>query len=152
MVPPINGTDRGYYEAARTQLKLPVNQALNLNGQFVLHPALAPLLPLYQAGHFAIVHAIGLDYDTRSHFDAQQFLELGTPGQKTTPKGWITRHLESATNLPPAILLPALSAGSSQAISLLGSTEAAAMTSASGFNLAGHWHWGSSQRAALRDM
>jgi len=152
VVPPISGADRGYYEAARTALKLPIAQALPLNGQFGLHPSLAPLIPLYQAGHFAVVHAVGLNYNTRSHFDAMQFLELGTPGEKTTPTGWITRHLESALNLPPALLLPALSAGSGQANSLLGSTEAAAMSSPSGFNLGGHWHWGDSQRAALRDL
>jgi uncharacterized protein (DUF1501 family) len=152
VVPPIAGPDRGHYEAARQYLKLPVNQALPLNAQFGLHPSLAPLVPLFQAGHLAIVHAVGLDYDTRSHFDAMQYLELGTPGEKITPKGWITRHLETAANLPSSILLPALSAGSSQATSLLGSTEATAMTSPASFNIAGHWHWGDAQRSALRDM
>lgn len=152
VVPPIAGADRGFYEAAREELKLPVNQAINLNGQFGLHPSLAPLVPLYQAGHMAIVHAVGLTYDTRSHFDAMQFMELGTPGVKTTATGWITRHLESAANLPSSILLPALSAGSNQATSLLGSTEAAAMSSPSGFNINGNWQWGDAQRVALRDM
>ena len=152
VVPPISGADRTHYVDARPELHLLDNEPLNLNGQFGLHPSLAPLLPLYQAGHFAIVHAVGLTYDTRSHFDAQQFLELGTPGQKNTPTGWITRHLASAPNLPPAILLPALSAGSTQAMALLGSTEAAAMSSPNGFNIAGHWHWGDPQRTALRDM
>jgi uncharacterized protein (DUF1501 family) len=150
--PPIAGPDRAHYEANRPFLRLPVNQALALTGQLGMHPALAPLYPLYQAKHLAIVQAVGLEEDTRSHFDAMQYMELGTPGVKTTGSGWITRHLQSAGSLPPEILLPALSAGTSQAVSLLASTEAAAMTSPSAFTLNGHWQWGSSQRAALRSL
>jgi uncharacterized protein (DUF1501 family) len=79
-------------------------------------------------------------------------MELGTPGVKTTATGWITRHLQSAPNLPSTILLPALSAGSSQAMALLGHSEAAAMSSPSSFSINGHWRWGDPQRAALRGL
>ena len=150
VVPPIAGADRGYYEAARGNIQVPVNTALRLSPQFGLHSALAPLFNLYQAGHLAVVHAVGLTEDTRSHFDAMQYMELGTPGVKTTPSGWITRHLQSAPNLPPTIFLPALSAGSGLAESLLGSNEAAAMQSPSDFSLGGNWQWGDPQRTALR--
>ncbi len=150
--PPLADPDRGYYEAARQYLKVPIAQALSLNGQLGMHPSLSALYPLYQAGHLAVVQAVGLHEDTRSHFDAMQYMELGTPGIKTTGSGWITRHLQSATNLPPEIFLPALSAGSSQAVSLLGSTEAAAMTSPSAFTINGHWQWGGPQRTALRGL
>jgi len=150
--PPLADPDRGYYETARQYLKVPIAQALSLNGQLGMHPSLAPLYPLYQAGRLAVVQAVGLDEDTRSHFDAMQYMELGTPGIKTTGSGWITRHLQSATNLPSEILLPALSAGSSQAVSLLGSTEAAAMSSPSAFTINGHWQWGAPQRTALRGL
>lgn len=98
------------------------------------------------------MHAAGLMEDTRSHFDAQQYIELGTPGDKTTANGWITRHLQSAPNLPPTIFLPALSAGNAQAQSLLGSNEAATMDSPSNFSIGGYWKWADPQRAALRAL
>ncbi|HWE22444.1 MAG TPA: DUF1501 domain-containing protein [Myxococcales bacterium] len=60
---------------------------------FGLHPALEPLLPLWQEGTLAFVHAVGSPDSTRSHFDAQDFLELGTPGVKGTPDGWMARAL-----------------------------------------------------------
>lgn len=68
--------------------------AVDLDGQFALHPALAPLVPAFRAGELALVHAFGLDYETRSHFDAQDFIELGTPGDKRSA-GWLTRLLST---------------------------------------------------------
>ncbi len=64
---------------------------LDLDGHFGLHPALAPLLPLWQQGRLAFVHACGSPDPTRSHFDAQDFMESGTPGIRTTPDGWMNR-------------------------------------------------------------
>ncbi|HKZ84517.1 MAG TPA: DUF1501 domain-containing protein [Anaerolineae bacterium] len=155
VVPPIHGDDRAYYEAARTTLKVPasgVGAAIPLNGQFGLHPSMAPLHGLYQSGQLAIVHAVGLTSDTRSHFDAMQFMELGTPGVKTTTTGWITRHLQSAPTLPDPILLPALSAGSAQATSLLSFPDAVALSSPSSFRFAGNSKYREWQRQALRSM
>ncbi|MFN8386485.1 MAG: hypothetical protein U0X92_08725 [Anaerolineales bacterium] len=91
VVPPMAGDDRGFYELARPNIK--ISNLLPLNDQFGLHPALAPLHGLYQQGKMAVVHAVGLNYDTRSHFDAMEYIELGTPGQKSTTSGWITRLL-----------------------------------------------------------
>src|SRR5260221_3892828 len=71
----------------------PENSAVDLDGFFGLHPALAPLRPIYQAGHLAIVHAAGSPDPTRSHFDAQDFMESGTPGLKATNDGWLNRAL-----------------------------------------------------------
>ncbi len=65
--------------------------ALDLDGHFGLHPALADLLPLYKEGQLGIVHAIGSPDLTRSHFDAQDFMESGTPGIKSTDDGWLNR-------------------------------------------------------------
>lgn len=155
VMPLANTPDRGFYELARPRLKLPASgagAALNLNGQFGLHPAMAPLLPLYQAGKLAVIHAVGLNYDTRSHFDAMQYIELGTPGIKTAGAGWITRHLLTAANLPPTLLFPALSAGGSQAASLLGYNNAITMTNPNSFRLNGDWRYETEQRAALRDL
>lgn len=66
---------------------------LDLDGRFALHPALAPLLPRWQAGQLAFVHAAGSPDPTRSHFDAQDYMESGTPGRKSTPDGWLNRML-----------------------------------------------------------
>lgn len=73
--------------------------ALDLDGYFGLHPALAPLLPLWQARQLAFVPASGSPDATRSHFDAQDYLESATPGRKSTPDGWMNRLL---ANLPGA--------------------------------------------------
>jgi uncharacterized protein (DUF1501 family) len=67
--------------------------ALNLDGFFGLHPSLAPLLPYFQHRSAAFVHAVGSPDATRSHFDAQDFMESGTPGIKTTPDGFLSRAL-----------------------------------------------------------
>lgn len=66
---------------------------LDLDGRFALHPRLAALKPLYDAGHLAVVHAVGSPDASRSHFDAQDFMESGTPGVKSTPDGWLNRCL-----------------------------------------------------------
>jgi uncharacterized protein (DUF1501 family) len=65
--------------------------ALDLDGYFGLHPALASLQPLWQQGQLAFVHASGSPDATRSHFDAQDYMESGTPGRKNTPDGWMNR-------------------------------------------------------------
>src|SRR6516225_6262389 len=67
--------------------------ALALDGHFALHPALAGLMPLWEKGELAFVHAAGSPDPTRSHFDAQLYLENGTPGQSTTRDGWMNRLL-----------------------------------------------------------
>jgi len=69
------------------------NAAVDLDGRFGLHPALAPLKPLYDQGHLAVVHAAGSPDPTRSHFDAQDYMESGTPGLKATESGWLNRSL-----------------------------------------------------------
>jgi uncharacterized protein (DUF1501 family) len=67
--------------------------ALPLDGHFGLHPALGALMPLWNAKQLAFVDAAGSPDPTRSHFDAQQFIENGTPGRNTTPDGWMNRLL-----------------------------------------------------------
>ncbi len=69
--------------------------AIDLDGFFGLHPSLAPLEPLFHKNQLAIVHAAGSPDPTRSHFDAQDFMESGTPGLKSTEDGWLNRALES---------------------------------------------------------
>jgi uncharacterized protein (DUF1501 family) len=69
--------------------------AIDLDGFFGLHPSLEPLYGLFQVGQLAVVEAVGSPDPTRSHFDAQDFMESGTPGTKSTEDGWLNRALQS---------------------------------------------------------
>jgi uncharacterized protein (DUF1501 family) len=69
--------------------------AIDLDGFFALHPALAPFKPIYDSGQLAIIHASGSPDNTRSHFDAQDYMESATPGVKSTTDGWLNRYLQS---------------------------------------------------------
>jgi len=81
----------------RPRLSMTAAQAANdaalidLDEHFGLHPALEPFFPLYKEGRLAIVHGVGSPDPTRSHFDAQDYMETGTPGRKGTPNGWLNR-------------------------------------------------------------
>ncbi len=155
LAPPIAGPDRGYYEGERSRIAIPTsgpNAALPLTDLLGLHPKAAPLYDLYQAKHLAVVHAAGLTSDTRSHFDAMQYMELGTPGSKSGTTGWLTRHLQTASNLPAEIVMPAVAAGSLQPASLLGSRESIGMARPDDFRFNGHWRYGDWQRSSLRTM
>lgn len=76
--------------------------ALDLDGFFGLHPSLAPMLPLFRNGQLAIVQAVGSPDPTRSHFDAQDFMESGTPGRKATDDGWLNRALQTMPEDKPS--------------------------------------------------
>src|SRR5512133_375708 len=67
--------------------------AIDLDGFFGLHPTLSPLEPLYRRGLLAPVHAVGSPSATRSHFDAQDYMETATPDAQGTPDGWLNRYL-----------------------------------------------------------
>ena len=69
--------------------------AIDLDGFFALHPALASFKPIYDSGQLAIIHASGSPDNTRSHFDAQDYMESATPGVKSTTDGWLNRYLQS---------------------------------------------------------
>ncbi len=90
--------ERGYYDSRRTiAIQAPGSgdgSAFDLDGFFGLHPALTPLEELYRRSEMAIVHAVGSPHPTRSHFDAQDFMETGTPGVKSTREGWLNRVLQ----------------------------------------------------------
>jgi len=99
--------------------------AIDLDGFYALHPALAPLKSFYDKGQLAIVHAAGSPDNTRSHFDAQDYMEIGTPGIKTTPDGWLNRCLaEKKTSPAPfrgvalTAQLPRILAGAAPALTL----------------------------------
>src|SRR6266852_8309402 len=77
--------------------------ALDLDGFFGLHPSLAPFKPLWDSKRLAIVHASGSPDNTRSHFDAQDYMESATPGVKSTQDGWLNRYLQSKADLSKSL-------------------------------------------------
>jgi uncharacterized protein (DUF1501 family) len=98
--------------------------AVDLDGSFGLHPSLAPLQPLFRQGHLAIVDAVGSPDPTRSHFDAQDYMESGTPGLKATADGWMNRALAKGERVSPVRavslgpVLPRAMRGSQPALAL----------------------------------
>jgi uncharacterized protein (DUF1501 family) len=89
--------DGDYYNLRRTIAVQKPNQAdgaINLDGYFGLHPSLKPLEKFWQNKQLAVVHSVGSPDNTRSHFDAQDYMEAGTPGVKSTRDGWLNRVLQ----------------------------------------------------------
>jgi uncharacterized protein (DUF1501 family) len=84
---------------------------IDLDGFFGLHPALAPLKPLFDQQHLAIVDAVGSPDPTRSHFDAQDYMESGTPGLKATDSGWMNRALVKPVGKVSPVRAVALGSG-----------------------------------------
>ena len=84
------------YYSMRPSIAIPRGQELDLDGFFGLHPAMSAFQPLFQQKHLAIVHAAGSPDTTRSHFDAQDYMESGTPGIKSTDDGWLNRCMHGA--------------------------------------------------------
>src|SRR6266571_922841 len=82
-----------YYQE-RPRIAVPEKDVLDLDGYFGLHPGLAALKPLWEAKSLAAIHAIGSPDASRSHFDAQDYMEAGTPGVKATPDGWLNRYCQ----------------------------------------------------------
>jgi uncharacterized protein (DUF1501 family) len=100
-------------------------RAIDLDGFYGLHPALAPLKNIYDKGQLAFVQASGSPDNTRSHFDAQDYMEIGTPGIKSTPDGWLNRCLgEKKNSAAPfravtlTAQLPRILAGAAPALTL----------------------------------
>jgi uncharacterized protein (DUF1501 family) len=92
--------EKAYY-TARPTIAIPAptartkDCAVDLDGFFGLHPRMAPLQPFFKQGSLALVHASGSHDETRSHFDAQDYMESGTPGVKSTRDGWMNRYLHA---------------------------------------------------------
>lgn len=129
------------------------NGAVDLDGFFGLAPGMAPLLAPYQAGRLAFVHASGSTDPTRSHFDGQQLMELGIPGQPlgTLNTGWIARHLQTIAPTHSG-LLRGLALTSVLPKSLAGAPATVPTTNPDNFNMPGSSSTATARRAALTSM
>jgi uncharacterized protein (DUF1501 family) len=107
--------------------------AVDLDGFFGLHPSLASLKPMFDAQHLAIVDAVGSPDPTRSHFDAQDYMESGTPGWKATGDGWMNRALLKPVG--GASPLRAVSLGSGLSRTLRGPNDAIAVNNLNDFQV-----------------
>ena len=130
--------DRDYY-GARGNIAIArpgagAEGAIDLDGFFGLHPSLSGLKPLWDERRLAAVHAIGSPDTTRSHFDAQDYMESGTPGVKSTEDGWLARGL-AAEPAPQASPFRAVALGPALPRVLRGDVGAVAMTSLAEFDV-----------------
>ena len=133
--------ERAYYEARKSIAIRPpqasnADTAVDLDGFFGFHPALAPLKPLWGAHRLAVVHACGSPHPTRSHFDAQDYMESGTPGDKNATEGWLTRVLE-ARPLLQANPLRAVAFTTTVPRSLQGNIDAVTVSNLADFDVKG---------------
>jgi uncharacterized protein (DUF1501 family) len=105
MVVPFGDT---HYYSARPQIGIPEPRrdnndgTIDLDGFFGLHPGLGALKPIYNEKHLAIVHAVGSPSNTRSHFDAQDYMESGAPDNKSIGDGWLNRYLQRKPQSDPS--------------------------------------------------
>ena len=135
--------EKNYY-AMRPTIGIPQDKVVDLDGFFGLHPSLAPFKPLYDQGQLAIVHAAGSPDMSRSHFDAQDYMESGTPGVKGTDTGWLNRALQAEDlrhrcvgTCEAQTAFRALALGADVPLTLAGKVPAIALNNVNGFSIAG---------------
>jgi uncharacterized protein (DUF1501 family) len=125
------------YYAMRPTINIPRKSVIDLDGFFGLHPSLASFQPLWAQRHLAIVHAAGSPDPTRSHFDAQDFMEAGTPGVKATEDGWLNRCLHDLPSAAQRSPFQAIAMGPSIPRILSGPEPAIAMSNINDFTVGG---------------
>jgi uncharacterized protein (DUF1501 family) len=132
------------YYSMRPTIHIPKKSVLDLDGFFGLHPAMSAFAPLWKQKHIAIVHASGSPDPTRSHFDAQDFMESGTPGVKATDDGWLNRCLhelpaksEAGVAVPDSSTFRAIALGPSLPRILSGKEPAVALNNLNDFSVGG---------------
>src|SRR5437867_1343658 len=130
--------EHSYYDL-RPSIAIPkpnggAEAAINLDGFFGLHPAMAPFKPLWDSKRLAIVHASGSPDNTRSHFDAQDYMESGTPGVKSTADGWLNRYLQAKAD-PQKSLFRAVSMTQNMPRAMQGKASTLAISNLADFNI-----------------
>ena len=126
----------------------PAARTVDLDGFFGLHPALKPLLPAWQAGHLAAVHACGAPDESRSHFRAMELMERGVDDERGPASGWIGRHLATLNTGNPSPLR-AIGLGAMPQRSLSGAAPVSALRSITDFHLGGDARAAAQFQAAL---
>ena len=122
------------YYAMRPSINIPRKAVLDLDGFFGLHPSLAPFKSFWDSKRLAIIHASGSPDNTRSHFDAQDYMESATPGVKSTGDGWLNRYLQSKSD-PERSLFRAVSLTQQMPRVLQGHAPAIAMSNLADFTI-----------------
>jgi uncharacterized protein (DUF1501 family) len=140
------------YYAIRPSIHIPRKAVIDLDGFFGLHPSLAAFQPLWQQRHLAIVHAAGSPHPTRSHFQAQDFMESGTPGLKSTDDGWLNRSLRSTPRSLPRSPFRAIVLGPSVPRILNGSEPVVAMNHVDDFQVGGRSSKSSTAASVFQTM
>src|SRR6266516_4042733 len=128
--------EQAYY-SLRPSINIPRSSVLDLDGFFGLHPALSPLQPIWNQRHLAIVHAAGSPDPTRPHFDAQDFMESGTPGVKATDYGWLNRALHALPDSAVESAFRAIALGPSLPRILSGPEPTIAVSNINDFGIGG---------------
>jgi len=128
--------EQAYY-ALRPSINIPRDQVIDLDGFFGLHPSLASFQPLWNQRQLAIVHAAGSPDPTRSHFDAQDYMESGTPGVKATEDGWLNRTLHALPAPAEKSAFRAIALGPSLPRVLCGTEPAVAVNNLNDFGVGG---------------
>jgi uncharacterized protein (DUF1501 family) len=128
--------EKNYY-AMRPSIAIQKNQVLDLDGFFGLHPSMTSFKPLYDQGHLAIIHAAGSPDMSRSHFDAQDYMESGTPGVKVTEDGWLNRALQAEILAGKPSAFRAVALGTQVPRTLQGKIPAIAVNNLADFSVGG---------------
>jgi len=109
----------------------------DVHGLWGINERGAAFKDLFDNGDLAVIRATGLPFVNRSHFEAERFIELGTPGERFTTDGWLARHFQSAINLPGSMQVPLMTAESNVSFSLLGEPSVLALGNPGSFDLEG---------------
>ncbi|MGA8937791.1 MAG: DUF1501 domain-containing protein [Acidobacteriaceae bacterium] len=125
------------YYAMRPTIGIQPRQLLDLDGFFGLHPAMAAMKPLFDQGHLAMVHASGSPDPSRSHFDAQDYMESGTLGVKSTVDGWLNRALQVEPERTKPSVFRAVALGADVPRTLQGRVPAIAVANLTDFSVGG---------------
>jgi uncharacterized protein (DUF1501 family) len=128
--------EKNYY-SMRPSIAIQEKDVLDLDGFFGLHPAMAAFKPLYDQGHLAIIQAAGSPDTTRSHFDAQDYMESGTPGVKATTDGWLNRALQAELLSGRPSAFRAVVLGTQVPRTLQGKVPAVALNNLADFSVGG---------------
>ena len=126
------------YFTSRPTINIPANQALPLDTYFGFAPAMAGLMPAYTATDLLIVHATGIQTNnSRSHFDAQRYMEVGKPADPALITGWLGRHLATIPPLKSTAVLRGIGVGNGLQKTLVGAPKTLPIADPTNYSIGG---------------